>query len=327
MVTKTIGKIHFNDLDHVRFEHLCLSLIYTYQQWNEVNHYGEVGKDDGIDIYATNILENGKVRKWAIQCKRYSKFTAADAKCAVNEILERNDWVPDVLMLMISCNPSKRTIEAFRKYAEEQNIRNPILMTSSVIEAELYSKRHDLLFAYFGIDLLFERRNTVEIVKRKIRMKRRFTRAFRNYKIDFNNQHLGDNHKYSKVAIHSIDDSLYPNIDKDSFGISSWYVPETFDFYNDGFEVIIGFSKAIIYGDLSWELVLNGEEKNESVSDLIVVGRIPYTNIIDFDLDGDDYYSCPHIYCDFACNGTPYEEIMYHPHRDDRFLISKYLEK
>ena len=326
MITKTFGKLHFDDLDHGRFELLILSLIYTNKRWNEIHHCGVVGNDDGIDIYATDILDNGKVRTWAIQCKRYQKFTAVNAKEAVKEIIDKNISIPDVVLLVVSCNTSKKTIETYKKFAIEQNISNPFIMTASNIEAELYNKRHDLLFAYFGIDLAFERRNRIETIKTRIRMKYSFTRAFRSEKIDFNNRHLGDTHKFSKLVIHSVDDNIYPEVYEQSFGISSWFVVEPLDFYNNGIEVIIGFAKGIIYNDLSWEIINSQDLMSDAKSNLLIIGRIPYNNIIAYDIEGDNYYGDPHIYCDFSCNGMPYEEIVYHPHRDERFRISKYLD-
>ena len=41
------------------------------------------------------------------------------------------------------------------------------------------------------------------------------------------------------------------------------------------------------------------------------LARIPYRNIVDVDMIGDEYYPQPHIYCRFADGGAPYEGFRY----------------
>ena len=43
------------------------------------------------------------------------------------------------------------------------------------------------------------------------------------------------------------------------------------------------------------------------------VANIPYDNIVDFDVTGDEYYPFPHFYCEFNNLGAPYEETWYLP--------------
>lgn len=33
--------------------------------------------------------------------------------------------------------------------------------------------------------------------------------------------------------------------------------------------------------------------------------------IVDYDIEGDEYYPYPHIYCNFGFNGQPYESFIY----------------
>ena len=37
--TKTINRLHFSDLDPLRFEDLCLNLVYKINTWKEINHF------------------------------------------------------------------------------------------------------------------------------------------------------------------------------------------------------------------------------------------------------------------------------------------------
>jgi len=49
-----------------------------------------------------------------------------------------------------------------------------------------------------------------------------------------------------------------------------------------------------------------------SVAKVFKTGKIPWRNIRHFDLRGDDYYCCPHLYCLYADDGMPYEGFGYY---------------
>lgn len=59
--TRTNGRLHFEDLDPMRFEDLALSMVYRLNRWEVIHHFGRSGNDDGIDIQAVEELENGSV--------------------------------------------------------------------------------------------------------------------------------------------------------------------------------------------------------------------------------------------------------------------------
>lgn len=159
MVTKTIGQLHFEDLDPIRFEELILSMVYRMRPWEDLNHFGKKGSDDGIDIRAIELLENGKKDTYHIQCKRYSKITTTQLRKIVDEYLAKNDRIPDFYILAISCSLTKRQIESFEQYCKEKGFKSYSIWTATVIEAMLYGNYHDLLFAYFGINLIEEKKS------------------------------------------------------------------------------------------------------------------------------------------------------------------------
>lgn len=60
-----------------------------------------------------------------------------------------------------------------------------------------------------------------------------------------------------------------------------------------------------------WAVIKDGDQIDKTRYVEITMfynGRIPYHNIIEYDINGDEYYNCPHIYCNFSNNGTPYED-------------------
>lgn len=151
--TRTINQLHFEDLDPIRFEELILSMVYRQNRWYTINHFGKKGSDDGIDIEATEMLENGKIRKYHYhyQCKRYNKISKSQLKKIVDDYLKKNTLIPEKYFLILACPLTKANIDYFRIYAESCGFKSVDIWTNSVIEAMIYSDYHDLLFAYFGI--------------------------------------------------------------------------------------------------------------------------------------------------------------------------------
>ena len=51
-ITRTLGPIHFEDLDPRRFEDLVRELAYDFRDWQSIEATGRGGNDDGFDIRA-----------------------------------------------------------------------------------------------------------------------------------------------------------------------------------------------------------------------------------------------------------------------------------
>ena len=78
--------------------------------------------------------------------------------------------------------------------------------------------------------------------------------------------------------------------------------------------MLIGFSR----NPQQW-VSLDSREKASSfppdhfwVAKVFKTGKIPWRNIRHFDLRGDEYYGCPHLYCHYADDGMPYEGFGYY---------------
>ena len=112
-----------------------------------------------------------------------------------------------------------------------------------------------------------------------------------------------------KIIMHSIDDRTYPNGAEDESEVRQrWCRVAPHDFYHNGLVVYAqsGFQEIVVHDrDVDGNIVGTIEET------AAVLGYIPYSNIIDYDTDGDGYYPCPHIYCDFTNIVDPYEYVRF----------------
>lgn len=74
-------------------------------------------------------------------------------------------------------------------------------------------------------------------------------------------------------------------------------------------EFIIGIEEIQLFEDYTWDLVTFGIKPTGDLVKVIKVGQINFADIVDYDIDGDEYYICPHLFCRFKNKGTPFENI------------------
>src|SRR5262249_46649642 len=82
-----------------------------------------------------------------------------------------------------------------------------------------------------------------------------------------------------------------------------------------GIEVVLDVRKGIRNMDGRWGVARYGERSPElpgfTAHKMFLLGQIPYRNIVDYDLLGDEYHGQPHLFCLFADGGRPYEHLRY----------------
>jgi len=121
----------------------------------------------------------------------------------------------------------------------------------------------------------------------------------------------------TEFIVHRLGDTLYPEINSGP-GISNWFKLEMFDFYFNGIEGILNIEYVLVTKfTRSWSL-LPEDRLTEKFPEgfwpakVFKTGRIPWRNIRHYDLNGDEFYPFPHLYCLYATNGMPYESFEYY---------------
>lgn len=329
MTIRTYGELHFTDLDPKRFESLVLQIVYRMRRWECLDHLGSGGSDDGIDINAVEQLENGKKVIHHFQCKRYDKLTRSQIVKIVQDYVRANPRLADYYYLVCGCNPTKTAIDGFNEVCEETGIKHYTIWSASYLETLLYSDYHDILFGFFGINMTSERNDSISAIRRNLSLKKRLHEDFNRksipekdlqairykgeYWLKFNN---------SEVLVRSIYDKRYPDNPLDFPG---YFKAEIYNWYHNGLEVraypycVVAKVKQLrdsTYGDTS-------DPKDYDIVEcrLEVFGCIPFENIIDYDIDGDEYYRFPHLFCDYSSGGDPFETIRYRT--EDGILVNK----
>ncbi|MBN8571030.1 MAG: restriction endonuclease, partial [Ignavibacteria bacterium] len=223
--TKTINRIHFSDLDPIRFEDLSMQLVYRLTNWESLNHDGRSGSDNGVDIRGIEKIDEGERKFWAIQCKRYKKITSTELKKIVNEAIKKSNNPPNVLLIILACDVSQKLRETFENYSREMGIDEAIIWQASNLESKLYSDHPDLLFAFFGISINQKYNVKEQQIKKNLAVKRKLNKILQEYYVG------------NKIIIHSADDTTYPNcIETPQGKISPWFGLEYYGTYATGIE-------------------------------------------------------------------------------------------
>lgn len=131
------------------------------------------------------------------------------------------------------------------------------------------------------------------IVRKKLALKKKLGRDFARG-------------KGTEVIIHCDEDELYPEF-WDRPGMSNWFKAEFWGIYHNGIEVGLSIEYAVIAPDHRWAVVpFRRQDEVQDKVKICLLGRIPFSHIVDYDLEGDEYYPGPHIYCRYP-DGIPYE--------------------
>jgi hypothetical protein len=323
--TKTTNPLHFEDLDPGRFEDLCLEIVNRYKTWYKIDHYGGVG-DEGVDIYAEE-KEGDISKEWVFQCKRYIEIDKTTLRNIIDKIIISNR-VPDVLVLVVSCDLGKRKSEFFESYAKEHNIKEIFIWTKSILETKLYSDYPDLLNKYFGMSIHRQNISKANEIKNTIKKREKFKKDFLE-KFYFRLYVSGrDPLKFSEIIICNNTHSPYEDQEnkQDKFGWHSYFKVEPQNINDDGIEVIFSIVTIIIDKYGYWDFYEQKEsydEKRFTKANFFKVGIVSFENIDFWDIHSS--WGKPILFCKYNGENGPFKKIFYRSVDNRSFVLDENL--
>ena len=329
--TRTLGPIHFEDLDPHRFEDLIRQLTYDFRQWQSIESTGRGGADDGFDIRAYEVLldeptmtEDEGEREdiprpmegnlWMIQCKREKALGPKRIEIIINDTIN-SDAPPYGYILAAPANFSKAAHDKFREELRKRGVMEFYMWGAGELEDMLYQPKNDrILFAFFGISLTSRKRLRTTEIRATVGAKNKLLRI------------LGDEPHHESLLLRDLKDTSYPYEDFDER--PRWKEYSAVEFHPLGLIVSIGryyayidktkgewdFTKAInntiIHGqhrrrDSDIEELRNNvkgfweQSPSSSKATFVRNGLIRFNSIVFIDDKGDSYYKCPHLFVDF----------------------------
>lgn len=214
-ITKTLGPIHFEDLDPHRFEDLVRELAYDFKDWQSLEATGRGGSDDGFDIRGYERLdkvaqENDEDdsseeeahpmdgRSWMFQCKREKEIGPVKVASIISEAIDSKS-PPYGYVLAAPANFSKTSHDKFTEELRKCGVMEFYLWGRAALEDMLHLPKNDhILFTFFGISLVSRRRSRATEIRSFVSKKNKLFKL------------LGENPTYQPVLVRDSQDLHYP---------------------------------------------------------------------------------------------------------------------
>lgn len=342
-ITRTLGPVHFEDLDPHRFEDLVRQLTYDFKQWQSIESTGRGGTDDGFDVRAYEVLLPSAMpvdedteedaphpmegNLWMIQCKREKELGPKRVKTIVSDAVNA-DSPPYGYILVAPAHFSKAAHDGFREELRSRGVMEFYLWGAGELEDMLYQPKNDhILFAFFGISLASRRRSRTTEIRAGVNVKNKLRRV------------LGDNPSHQSVLLRDLQDVHYPYEDeyKDFDKWPRWKEYSAVEFHPLGLIVSVArhyayidkpknewdFTKAVnnvtpVQGHHRRHHNVEKEELGNAVkgfweqlprtrrTTFIYNGFVRFDSISFIDDKGDTEYECPHLFVDFHGERGPF---------------------
>jgi hypothetical protein len=342
-ITRTLGPIHFEDLDPHRFEDLVRQLTYDFKQWQSIESTGRGGADDGFDIRAYEVLPPSTTpddeetqedaphpmegNLWMIQCKREKELGPKRVEAIVSDAVNA-DSPPYGYILAAPAHFSKAAHDKFREELRNRGVMEFYLWGAGELEDMLYQPKNDhILFAFFGISLTSRRRSRTTEIRAAVNVKNKLRRV------------LGDDPSHQSVLLRDLQDAHYPYEDKykDFDKRPRWKEYSAVAFHPLG--LIVSVARHYAYIDkpkAEWDFTktvnnvlpvqgqhrkrrdVDKEEQRNAVKDFwellprakrttfVYNGFVRFDSITFIDDKGDSEYECPHLFIDFHSGRGPF---------------------
>ena len=340
-ITKTLGPIHFEDLDPRRFEDLVRELAYDFREWQSIEATGRGGSDAGFDIRAYERADAGVTERdeddlneepphpmegriWMFQCKREKEIGPARVASIISEGVNPEN-PPYGYILAAPANFSKVSYDKFRGELRARGVMEFYLWGRAALEDMLHLPKNDhILFTFFGISLVSRRKSRATEIRAVVSAKNKLLKL------------LGDHPRYRPVLLRDTKDVHYPYRKeyKDFKKRPRWKEYPAVEMHPLGLIVQVGkyfafrdpLKKEWDYSDavnLVNRQVDDGEREanhdpRQNVEGFweffqkshqamfIVGGLIRFDSIVVIDAEGDSLHKFPHIYVDFQDNRGPF---------------------
>jgi Restriction endonuclease len=262
--SKTIGPLHFEDLEPHRFEDLVRQLIYDFRLWKTLEGTGRSGSDEGFDVRGVEVfdmisdsddeekadVENQETsaemeRLWLIQCKR-EKSIPPQKLAKYAKAIAGTDLYG--IIFVACCDFSKKARDLFLSTMRMRGIQEVQIWGKAELEDMLFQPKNDhLLFAYFGISLLIRRRSLRTQIRSKLSMKRKAMSVLGDLRSNFPDR---------QVLIRDANGSSYPFKTDDFDKNPTWRVAFFSGHYYDGIICKIRQFFAYVHADRKqWDYI------------------------------------------------------------------------
>ncbi|MDX2068846.1 MAG: hypothetical protein SFV55_10495 [Haliscomenobacter sp.] len=308
MATHQLPQISNED----RFESLVCDLFNAIDSTNTYKRFGRKGHEQkGIDVFSSE-------KDVVIQCKKKDlsrreiqirRELMNDIEGDINKIISKGLNIKFSKLYFTSTYKDHPDIDEFCELIkEDKKLEFDVIYWGwDTIEEKIIDKK-ELIEKYFGHFVVKQDSKEASFLK-NLDLKKKIEREFG----DWLNYFPEDRKRRSRMILRAFDGTQYPHANEaDEYGEYSWFGAEIKGLYYQGMEFIFGIEEIKVYDDNTWDFGERKEGKDFREVKVARVGQINFSDILDYDINGDEHYICPHIFCRFKYKGLPFEKVYFY---------------
>lgn len=295
------------------FEELNVDLFNYIHSTNTFDVFGRQGqKQKGIDVFSP-------IKNIAIQCKKKDLLRKdidilselkSDIKKDINKIISEDLEIDFTILYFTSTYKDHTSIQEYCEIIKkEKKLKFEVIYWGwDTIEKNILPSQK-LLEKYYS-QFIIQQNSIEKSFLRNLDLKKRIQRDFSDW-LDFFPK---DRKLNSKMTLRSFEGTQYPysNEREGEFNEFSWFAAEIKRLYHNGLEFIFGFETITIFENGTWALNTNRKGEKDQKIDVQAIGQINFSDIVEYDIRGDEYYLRPQIFCRFRHKGFPFEKVYYY---------------
>ncbi|MFB9080583.1 hypothetical protein ACFFLS_20835 [Flavobacterium procerum] len=292
------------------FENMICDLFNKIESTNTYKKFGGHGNlQKGIDVFSVE-------KDTAIQCKKkdlsrrestLKNELLNDIKKDVSSVISKNLAIRITKLYIMSTYKDHPDVDEFCEDLKEQlNTGFEIIYWGwNTVQSKILN--HKSLLEKYYPNFIINVKSDEEILIRDLDLKKQIKKNFSSW-LDY----APENRKLSsKMLLRDFQGTQYPDSNEpDQFNEYSWFAAEIHQLYHRGMEFVIGIYGICPLPDGKWRLEKHSDPDKDSVK-VRKIGQINFSDIISYDIDGDEYYNYPHIFCRFSYRGIPFENCYY----------------
>ena len=292
------------------FEDLICDLFNEIENTNTFKKFGKSGhKQKGIDIFSVE-------KDVAIQCKKKDltrreisirQELLNDIEKDVKLIIDQKLKIKISKLFIISTYNDHPDIDEFcEDLKEKYNTSFEIIYWGWQTIEQRISNFSKLLEKYWP-NFIIQITSSEQIFQRNLDLRKRIKKDFG----DWINYSFENRKRNSKMIIRNFEGTQYPHSNEpDEFNEYSWFGTEINGLDHNGMEFILETKGIYSFDNNTWDFENDSDLSGKFVS-VFKIGKINFSDIVDYDTQGDEYYNRAMIFCKFKYLGTPFENYYY----------------
>lgn len=294
------------------FEDLVCDLFNAIESTSTFKKFGKKGHNQkGIDIFSTE-------KDIVIQCKKKDlsrremlirKEILQDIENDIAKIVSSDIKLRFNRMFFVSTYKNHPDIDEFCEALKEEKKLNfeVIYWGWDTVEEKIFDYKI-LINKYFSEFVVHQPPLEVKL-RTKLNLKKKIEKDFGlwlNFPVEKRSRNSG-------MILRAFDDQQYPFTNNpDQFGEYPWFKASIKSMYHDGLEFIYGMNTIYVYKDRTWSFEPKSGRGKHFTIKAAKVGQINFSDIVGYDINGDEYDICPHIFCKFIYKGLPFENTYFY---------------